>query len=89
MPKMEESCGCVIGGYDTDESEQSEKSPPPLNNSNGITVDELITYLQELKEKKKEIANYIIQHINMGALKKSTAVEVDSELKSVVVHSYY
>ena len=88
MPRIVQECGCVIGGYDTDESEQSEESPSPLNNSNGITVDELITYLQELKEKKKEIANYIIQHIDMGALKKSTTVEVDSEVKSVVLHSY-
>lgn len=86
MPKIVDSCGCVIGSYDTDEEEEKE-SPPPLI-KNEITVDELIAYLQELKEKNKEIANYIIQHIDMSSLKKSTVIEVDSEVKSVVIHSY-
>ncbi len=87
MPKITQPCGCVIGSYDTDEEEEKEEkeSPPPLI-KNEITVDELIAYLQELKEKSKEIANYIIQHIDMSALKKSTVVEVDSEVKSVVIY---
>ncbi len=86
MPKITQPCGCVLGSYDTDEEEEKE-SPPPLM-KNDITVDELIAYLQELKEKSKEIANYIIQHIDMSALRKSTVVEVDSDLKTVVIHSY-
>lgn len=89
MPKIVDSCGCVLKGYDTDETDSSEEevsTPPPLQ-KNKITVNELIEYLQKIKEQNKEIGEYILHHVEFGGLTKSRMVEVDTENEILVVHS--
>lgn len=89
MPKIVDSCGCVICGSDSDSDSEEEEIQYPFIHKSGITVDELIAYLQDLKEKNKKIGTYIIQHVEMGALTESKGVAVDSDIKCIVIHSYY
>ncbi len=85
MPQIVESCGCVIPGcYDSDEEEVS--TPPPLQ-KNAITVNELIEYLQKIKEQNEVFGEYILHHVEFGDLTESRMVEVDTKHKILVVHS--
>ena len=93
MPKIVEPCGCVHG-YDTSDSETELTTAPQdssllrLQKRKGITVDDLIKYLQSIKEKNEEFGEYILHHVEFGSLTQSLAAEVDSENKALVVHSY-
>ena len=90
MPQIVESCGCVLKGYDTDEthsSEEEEITTPPSLQKDTITVNELIEYLQQLKEQNEVFGEYILHHVEFGGLTKSVTVEVDTENEILVVHS--
>jgi len=87
MPKIVDSCGCVLKGYDTDESEEEVTTPPPLQ-KNKITINELIEYLQQLKQQNEVFGEYILHHVEFGGLTKSVTVAVDTEKEILVVLSY-
>jgi hypothetical protein len=87
MPQIVDSCGCVIPGcYDSDEEQEVITTPLPLQ-KNAITVNELIEYLQKIKEQNEEFGEYILHHVEFGGLTKSRMVEVDTENEILVVHS--
>jgi hypothetical protein len=84
MPQIVDSCGCVIGSYDSDDEEVS--TPPPIQKDR-ITVNDLIEYLQKIKEQNEEFGEYILHHVEFGGLTESRMVEVDTKNEILVVHS--
>ena len=92
MSKKSEYRGYEPSPYDSqsesEEEKEKEEPSPPLHsskNSDGITVDELIAYLQELKKNHKNIGDYLVYHVEFGGLTKSSQVEMDMKREILVV----
>lgn len=71
------------------ESKLTESSDPlVLKIRKGITVNNLIKYLQDIKETNKEFGTYILHHVEFGSLTQTLNVIVDTKGKMIVAMSY-